>query len=49
LGIAGGAIYDAMLGHCALKATAQTIYPWNTRDFLRLGEVIADSVKSPSH
>lgn len=49
LGIAGGAIYDAILGHCALKAKAQTIYTWNMRDFLRLGEVIADRVKAPSH
>jgi predicted nucleic acid-binding protein len=47
LGIAGGAIYDAILGHCALKSKAQTIYTWNTKDFLRLGEAIADRVKAP--
>jgi predicted nucleic acid-binding protein len=47
LGIAGGAIYDALLGHCALKAKAQTIYTWNMKDFLRLGEAIADRVKAP--
>jgi predicted nucleic acid-binding protein len=48
LGIAGGAIYDAILGHCALKSKAQTIYTWNMKDFLRLGETIAGRVKAPS-
>ena len=48
LGIAGGAIYDAILGHCALKAKAQTLYTWNVKDFLRLGTAIADRTKTPS-
>jgi len=48
LGIAGGAIYDALLAHCALKAKAQTIYTWNTKDFLRLGSTIAGRVKMPA-
>ena len=26
VGVLGGAIYDAMLAHCALKARAETIY-----------------------
>jgi predicted nucleic acid-binding protein len=47
LGIGGGAIYDALLGHCALKAKAQTIYTWNTKDFMRLGSAIARRVKTP--
>jgi hypothetical protein len=47
LGIAGGAIYDALLGHCALKAKAQAIYTWNARDFARLGPEIAGRVKAP--
>jgi predicted nucleic acid-binding protein len=47
LGIAGGAIYDALLGQCALKAKAQTIYTWNTRDFVRLGSPIAGRVRTP--
>ena len=47
LGIAGGAIYDALLGHCALKANAQTIYTWNAKDFVRLGSTIAGRVKIP--
>ena len=48
LGIAGGAIYDALLGRCALKADAQTIYTWNTKDFTRLGSAIATQVKTPA-
>jgi hypothetical protein len=46
-GVSGGAIYDALLGHCALKADADTIYTWNTKDFLRLPEPIASRVKRP--
>jgi predicted nucleic acid-binding protein len=45
--LAGGAIYDAILGHCALKAEAEIIYTWNTKDFLRLSPAIADRVKNP--
>jgi predicted nucleic acid-binding protein len=48
LGIAGGAIYDALLAHCALKAKAQSIYTWNTKDFVRLGGEIARRVKAPA-
>jgi hypothetical protein len=47
LGIAGGAIYDALLAHCAVKAKAQAIYTWNTKDFTRLGPDIAGRVKAP--
>ena len=46
-GLASGAIYDAILGHCALKAEAKTIYTWNTKDFLRLPSAITSRVKSP--
>jgi predicted nucleic acid-binding protein len=45
--LAGGAIYDAILGQCALKAKAETIYTWNTQDFRRLPQPIADRVKRP--
>jgi predicted nucleic acid-binding protein len=45
--LAGGAIYDAILGHCALKAEAEAIYTWNTKDFLRLPPAIAGRVKNP--
>jgi predicted nucleic acid-binding protein len=48
VGIVGGAIYDAILGHCALKAQARTLYTWNVKDFSRLGPTIASRVKTPS-
>ena len=48
LGGAGGAIYDALLAHCALKAKAQAIYTWNTKDFTRLGSEIAGRLKAPT-
>ena len=47
LHLASGAIYDALLGHCALKAKAGTLYTWNTQDFLRLPQAIAARVKRP--
>ena len=46
-GLAGGSVYDAILGHCALKAKAKVIYTWNTRDFLRLSPAIAGRVRNP--
>ncbi len=46
-GLASGAVYDAILGHCALKAKAKVIYTWNTKDFLRLSPAIAARVKNP--
>lgn len=46
-GLAGGAIYDAILGQCALKAKAEAIYTWNAKDFLRLSPDVASRVKSP--
>lgn len=47
LGIAGGSIYDALLGHCALKARAGAIYTWNLKHFERLGEEISKRVRTP--
>lgn len=46
-GLTGGAIYDALLGCCALKGAAETIYTWNMKDFLRLSPEIACRVKTP--
>jgi predicted nucleic acid-binding protein len=48
-GLLGGAVYDAILGHCALKAGAETIYTWNTKHFLRLPQSIAARVKRPDY
>ena len=47
VGLAGGAIYDAILGHCALKAKTQILYTWNVKDFMRLGSNIASLVNTP--
>jgi predicted nucleic acid-binding protein len=46
-GVTGGGIYDALLGHCALKAGAETIYTWNMKHFKRLGPDIAGRVTTP--
>ena len=45
--LVGGAVYDAILGHCALKVKADALYTWNTRDFLRLSPAIAERVRTP--
>ena len=47
LGIVGGALYDALLAHCALKAQAESIYTWNLKHFQRLGTTITASIKTP--
>jgi predicted nucleic acid-binding protein len=47
--ISGGAIYDALLARCALKAKADAIYTWNIRHFSRFGREIARRVKTPAH
>ena len=46
-GLAGGAIYDAILGHCALKADAEVVYTWNLNDFVRLPQPISGRVRTP--
>ena len=45
--IVGAAAYDALIGHCALKAGAAILLTWNVRDFTRLGPAIAQLVKTP--
>jgi predicted nucleic acid-binding protein len=47
LGIVGSTIYDAMLGYCALKAKAETIYSWNTRHYQQLGPEIVNRLQTP--
>lgn len=47
IGIVGGGIYDAMIAHSALKARADSIYTWNTKDFKRFGPALAARVKTP--
>jgi predicted nucleic acid-binding protein len=46
-GISGGGVYDALLGRCAMKAKAESIYTWYAADFKLLGQVIAGRVKEP--
>jgi predicted nucleic acid-binding protein len=48
-GVSGGAIYDSLLAHCALKVKAQAIYTWNTKDFVRFGKAIAERVRTPPY
>jgi predicted nucleic acid-binding protein len=47
LGIVGGAIYDAMLAHCALKAQAKKIYSWNGRHYAQCGPEVARRLETP--
>jgi predicted nucleic acid-binding protein len=47
LGIVGGAIYDAMLAHCAIKADAETIYSWNGRHYGQCGQEITRRLRTP--
>jgi predicted nucleic acid-binding protein len=46
-GIVGGAIYDAVLAHCALKSKAQTIYTWNLRHYALCGQEVASRLRTP--
>ena len=46
-GTSGGALYDALIGQCALKANAQTLYTWNIKHFQLLGAEIAARTKEP--
>ncbi len=47
LGVVGGAIYDAMLAHCALKARAETIYSWNARHYAQCGQDVTQRLRTP--
>ncbi len=47
LGVAGGAIYDAHLAACALKARAAALYTWNTGHFAQFGPKVASLLKTP--
>jgi predicted nucleic acid-binding protein len=47
LGIVGGAVYDGLVGACAVKAGADHLYTWNVRHFDLLGAEIQKLVKMP--
>jgi predicted nucleic acid-binding protein len=44
----GGAAYDVLIAQCAVKAQADILLIWNTRDFTRFGPDIAKLVKTPA-
>ena len=45
--IGGGAIYDALIAHCAINSRADVLYTWDVTDFRRLGTNIARRVRTP--
>ncbi len=46
-GISGGAVYDALILHCARKSGAERIYTLNTSDFIRVAPELADRIMEP--
>ena len=47
IAITGGAVYDALIARCALKAKAEVLYTWNVSHFTRLGDDVARRVQTP--
>jgi len=47
LGIVGGATYDALILHAAVKANADRVVTLNEKDFLRVHPALADKIVSP--
>ncbi|HEV3073015.1 MAG TPA: PIN domain-containing protein [Thermoanaerobaculia bacterium] len=47
LGIIGGAIYDALLASCALKAGVEAIYTWNARHYAQCGPEVMRRLRTP--
>jgi predicted nucleic acid-binding protein len=47
LGIVGGAIYDALLAGCAIKARAEVIYTWNIRHYAQCGPDMTWRLRTP--
>jgi predicted nucleic acid-binding protein len=46
-GVVGGAVYDAMLAHCAIKAQAETIFTWNVRHYAQCGLEVTRRLRTP--
>lgn len=46
-GVVGGGIYDAMLAQCAVRASAETIYSWNSRHYAQCGPVVTARLRTP--
>ena len=47
MGVTGGAIYDALIARCALKARAEKIFTWNVRHFRQFGPDIEKKLRAP--
>ena len=47
MGVVGGAIYDALIARCALKARAEKIFTWNVRHFRQFGPEVEKKVRTP--
>ena len=47
LGIAGGAVYDALLLHAAWKSNVDRVVTLNAHDFRRVYPALADRIVSP--
>jgi predicted nucleic acid-binding protein len=47
LGIVGGAIYDALLARCAIKARTEAIYTWNERHYTQCGPEVTQRLRRP--
>ena len=39
--VVGGAAYDSLIAHCAVKSGADVLLTWNVRDFMRFGGAVA--------
>jgi predicted nucleic acid-binding protein len=47
MGVVGGAIYDALIARCALKARAEKIFTWNVRHFRQFGPEVEKKLRTP--
>ena len=47
LGLAGGAIYDALLAGCALKSGAEKLFTWNLRHYGQFGPKVDSLLQTP--
>ena len=47
LGIVGGAIYDALLARCAIKARTEAIYTWNENHYTQCGPEVTQRLRRP--
>lgn len=46
-GVVGGTTYDALLGRCAMKGEAESIYTWNLKHFQQFSPEIVRRLRTP--